>query len=91
MKICVQNVQDTTHSGIHVCEAAYKTIVRPQLEYASTTWSPYTKKDIYKVKMVQRRLICWICNSFSNYDSVTANLGLGTGQFFRYDIRIDTY
>ena len=26
----------TTHSGI--CEAAYKTIVRPQLEYASTTW-----------------------------------------------------
>ena len=32
----------TTHSGIR--EAAYKTIVRPQLEYASTTWSPYTKK-----------------------------------------------
>ena len=33
----------TTHSGI--CEAAYKTIVRPQLEYASTTWSPYTKQE----------------------------------------------
>ena len=32
----------TTHFGIP--EAAYKTIVRPQLEYASTTWSPYTKK-----------------------------------------------
>ena len=53
----------TTHSGIR--EAAYKTIVRPQLEYASTTWSPYTKKDTYKVEMVQRRSIRWICNSHS--------------------------
>ena len=25
-------------------EAAYKTIVRPQVEYASSVWSPYTKK-----------------------------------------------
>ena len=61
---------ETTHSGIR--ETAYKTIVRPQLEYASTTWSPYTKKDTYKVEMVQRRSIRWICNSYSNYDSVTA-------------------
>ena len=28
------------HPG--VCEAAYKTIVRPQLEYGSTVWSPCT-------------------------------------------------
>ena len=27
-------------------EAAYKTIVCPQVEYASSVWSPYTKKDI---------------------------------------------
>ena len=36
----------STHFGIR--GAAYKTIIRPQLEYASTTWSPYTKKDIQK-------------------------------------------
>ena len=30
------------------------------------------KKDIYKVEMVQRRSIRWICNSYSNCDSVTA-------------------
>ena len=59
-----------SHSGIR--EAAYKTIVWPQLEYASTVWSPYTKKDIYKVEMIQKRSILWILNSYSTYDSVTA-------------------
>ena len=59
-----------SHSGIR--EAAYKTIVWLQLEYASTVWSPYTKKDIYKVEMIQKRSILWILNSYSTYDSVTA-------------------
>ena len=36
----------TKHIGIR--EAAFKTIVRPQLEYASTVWSPHTKQDIKK-------------------------------------------
>ena len=47
--------------------------MRPQLEYASTVWSPYTKKDnIHKVEMIQRRSIYWILNSYSTYDSVIA-------------------
>ena len=32
----------TKHPGIH--EAAYKTTVRPQVEYVSSVWSPCTKK-----------------------------------------------
>ena len=53
----------TKHSGIR--EAAFKTVVRPQLEYASTVWSPYTKQDINKIEMVQRRAVRWTLNSYS--------------------------
>ena len=34
---------------------AYTTLVRPQLEYASTVWSPHTATDITKLEAVQRR------------------------------------
>ena len=43
-----KEIKKTTHSGIR--EAAYKTIVRPQLEYTSTTWSPYTKKTYTRLR-----------------------------------------
>ena len=33
----------------------YKSIVRPSLEYCSTVWHPYLKKDITKIEKVQRR------------------------------------
>ena len=35
----------------------YTTIVRPILEYASTTWSPWLKKDIETLEKVQRRCL----------------------------------
>ena len=33
----------------------YKSLVRPILEYASPTWSPFLKKDIEKLEKIQRR------------------------------------
>ena len=79
----------TKHSGIR--EAAYKTVVMPQLEYASPIWSPYTKKDIYKVEMVQRRAIRWSLNSYSSYQNVTElqqQLGLRTLEQRRVDAKV---
>ena len=79
----------TKHPGIR--EAAYKTIVRPQVEYASTVWSPHTKKDIHKIEMVQRRAIRWTQNSYSTYASVTQmqnELGLRNFEQRRADARV---
>ena len=35
--------------------AAYKSIVRSNLEYCASTWSPYTTSGKHKLEMVQRR------------------------------------
>ena len=64
-----RNIQ-TKHKGIH--QAAFNTIVRPQAEYASPVWSPYTQTNINKIKAVQRRAACSrVTNNYSSYIHVT--------------------
>ena len=56
----------------HIKETAYKTFVRPILEYASTVWDPYTQTNIDKIEAVQRRAARFVCNRYHRTASVTA-------------------
>ena len=58
------NNQDTKAS-------AYFTLVRPNLEYCSTVWSPHTSQAKHKIEMVQRRAARYATNRYCNMSSVT--------------------
>lgn len=44
---------------------AYKTYVRPILEYASVVWDPHTQVNITKLENIQRKAIRFVHNSYS--------------------------
>ena len=58
----------------HIKANAYKTLVRPQMEYASTIWDLFTQENQSKIEMVQRRAACFACNNNRRKASVTSML-----------------
>ena len=83
-----RNVRTTNQS---VKEFTYQTLVRPQVEYASTVWSPYTKQNIQKIEIVQRRAAGWVSNTYSTFDNVSAmlsNLGWRSLEYRGIDSRL---
>jgi len=46
------------------------------LEYASTVWAPYAKIHIMTLEKIQCRAAHFVCNNYSNYDSVTSMLDI---------------
>ena len=57
-----------------VKEQAYKTYVRPILEYASTVWDPHTKELTSQLEMVQRRAARFVTADYRRRHSVTLML-----------------
>ena len=53
-------------------DMAYKTFVRPTLEYASPTWAPYIERDNHKIDMVQRRAARFVTSGYRRTSSVTS-------------------
>ena len=65
------NLLNLCRRNLHMCSkevenSAYNMIVRPHLEYASTCWNPYTKRNIGKLEAVQRRAARFVL-SFYDY------------------------
>ena len=52
-------------------DIAYRTLIRPGLEFASAAWDPYQANHIEQLEKVQRRAARFVMNRHSRQDSVT--------------------
>ena len=61
---------------LHSCsegtrDIAYKTMVRPILEYAAGAWDPYQDNDIKRLQAVQNKAARFVTGKYQREESVT--------------------
>jgi len=66
--------RNTQKCPTSIKSTAYKSFVRPQLEYASTAWSPHTRCNTDKIEAVQRRAARSVLNDWSHPNTQTPAL-----------------
>ena len=66
--------RNLSHCHSNIKKQAYVSLVRSTIEYCSSVWDPYLKKDIQELEKVQRRGARFVLNDYHPRSSVSSLL-----------------